>query len=236
MSIIELSDRQQLPPAMRADRVDPLSAGGAIPMKGVSVISRDAPIVVQRQTESSSDSVLAMQSVGSIETVGTGQRTPEATYAERPGGYADDHLIKQAISAENSIGVTTTPRAVTVVPSPEPQRVVQRITQQPVIPSVTVGVQQTTQQVVSHRPKTRVRLSNAGMGKLTVSVQQLAVSDTLVILGYPKDADNIAEPPLCDAESPVIVQVGAETYKCMFGGWTAEMGDLFLVVLVRITE
>jgi hypothetical protein len=235
MSIIELSDRQQLPPAMRADRVDPLSPGGSIPMKGVSVISRDAPIAVQRQTDGSSDSILAMQSVGSIQTVGTGRPAAEPTYATRPEGYADDHLIKQAVSAENSIGVTTAPRAVTVIDRSEP--VVQRVTPQPVQPApVQVGVQQTTQQVVTHRPKIRVRLSNASMGKLTVSVQQLAVSDTLIILGYPKDADNIAEPPLCDAESPVMVQVGTDNYKCMFGGWTAEMGDLFLVVLVRITE
>jgi len=234
MSVTELNDRQHLSPAMRADRVDPLAPGGAIPVKGVSVISRDAPIVVQRQTDGANDSLLSMQSVGSIQTVGTGQRGPEPAYAARPEGYADDHLMKQAIAAENAIGVTTAPRAVTVIDRSEP--VVQRVTPQPVQSAPQVGVQQTAQQVATHRPKIRVRLSNASMGKLTVSVQQLAVSDTLIILGYPKDADNIAEPPLCDAESPVMVQVGTDNYKCMFGGWTAEMGDLFLVVLVRITD
>jgi len=73
------------------------------------------------------------------------------------------------------------------------------------------------------------------MGKLTVAVQQLAVSETLIILGYPKDAENIAEPPLAGEESPIKVEIGTDSYQCMFGGWTAELGDLFLVVLVRIT-
>lgn len=84
--------------------------------------------------------------------------------------------------------------------------------------------------------KVRVRLSNDFMGKITVSVRTVAVSDTCVVLAYPKDADNIVEPPIATTEHPIRVDVSGDTYFCAFGGWTVELEDVFLVILLRIPQ
>jgi hypothetical protein len=86
-----------------------------------------------------------------------------------------------------------------------------------------------------HRQK--VRLSNQGMGKLTVFVDGFAVSDSLIILAYREDGSStIVEPPQCGLDNPVFVEHQGQTYPCIFGGWTAELDGRLLVVLARIVQ
>jgi hypothetical protein len=74
------------------------------------------------------------------------------------------------------------------------------------------------------------------MGKVTVSVRAVSVSETCVILAYPKEADNIIEPPICGIDNPIRVDYGADSYQCVFGGWTADMENMFLVILIRVED
>lgn len=82
--------------------------------------------------------------------------------------------------------------------------------------------------------KIRVRLSSERMGKVTVSVRDVAVSQTLVALVYPRDAESIIEPPVSSFQDPIRVDVGKDTYFCAYGDWTFELHDIFVVVLLRI--
>lgn len=78
-------------------------------------------------------------------------------------------------------------------------------------------------------------MSNRGMGRVSVSVRAVSISDTCVVLAYPKDADNIIEPPVCGGDNPIKVEYDGNSYLCVFGGWTTELEDMFLVILL-ITE
>jgi len=84
--------------------------------------------------------------------------------------------------------------------------------------------------------KVRVRLSSPGMGRHTITVRSVAVSESIIVLAYPKDADNIVEPPTADADNPIKVDYGEKSYNCMFGGWTAELENMFLVMLIRCDD
>lgn len=84
--------------------------------------------------------------------------------------------------------------------------------------------------------RVRVRMSNPGMGRVTVGVRAVSISETVVILAYPQDADNIVEPPVCGGDNPIRVEFEGKRYTCVFGGWTTELEGMFLVVLLRTGE
>jgi hypothetical protein len=79
-------------------------------------------------------------------------------------------------------------------------------------------------------------MSNPGMGRVTVGVRAVSISETVVILAYPQDADNIVEPPVCGGDNPIRVEFEGKKYTCVFGGWTTELEGMFLVVLLRTGE
>jgi hypothetical protein len=98
------------------------------------------------------------------------------------------------------------------------------------------AIQETPKMTQPEKTKVRVRLSNEAMGRQTVSVREVSVSDTVVILAYDKDSDFVVEPPICGADSPITVNVGEKTYKCLNIGATADLADYFLVILIRMIE
>jgi hypothetical protein len=98
------------------------------------------------------------------------------------------------------------------------------------------AIQEPIKMTQTDKPKVRVRLSNPNMGRQTVSVREVSVSDTVVILAYDKDADSIVEPPISGADEPIIVNYGEKTYKCLNIGATADLADYFLVILIRVIE
>jgi hypothetical protein len=71
------------------------------------------------------------------------------------------------------------------------------------------------------------------MGRVTVSVRAVSISESCIILAYPKDADNIVEPPVCGGDNPIKVEYEGSSFLCVFGGWTTELEDMFLVILIR---
>lgn len=224
-TITFMNDGRRLAEGARAAVSDPLEGAFTAPSK-TSVISRDAPILVQRQSDSGTN-LFDMQTVGEM------SNGPAVPVIETSSEESVQH-----VQAEDVIGVQPTLRAASVVVRP---------TSAPAAPT---AIRESVQTVMRSAPqsatavssvqvmkkKVRVRISNPAMGKMTVSVQSVAVSDSLVILAYPKDADSIIEPPEADAENPVIVEVGETAYKCMSGSWTAELEGLFLVVLVRLRD
>lgn len=91
------------------------------------------------------------------------------------------------------------------------------------------------------RPKrTAVTLSSDTMGRLRVKVDFLSVSASVIALGYIDDDDTtVIEPPRCDIDHPLTVDVGADRYSCLSGDWSfeSEIGGLKVlwVVLVRLS-
>jgi len=87
--------------------------------------------------------------------------------------------------------------------------------------------------------KTAVTLSSPQMGRLRVKVDFLSISGSVIALGYIDDDDTtIIEPPVCQEENPLTVEVGADRYACLSGDWSFESetgGQKVLwVVLVRL--
>ena len=86
----------------------------------------------------------------------------------------------------------------------------------------------------------RVVMQSPTMGKHTVVVADLVVSDTLVCLWYENDGSmTIVEPPECGADSPLTIVINPRSpdeqrFKVIYGDWTAEHGDRLMVVFIRI--
>lgn len=210
--------------AARADRIDPNSYGGATVSKATVLNGPNtSAIPVQRETADG-----GMQVVGTSEVIKTSEAAQPSFSTTPERVYADSQLLDKAV--ENSVGVSTTPRTATVLdataavappqiadrPAPRPQ--VAAPVPAPAAPPV---------------QKIRVAMSNKTMGRHRVTVRSVAVSDSLVVLAYPKDSENIIEPPVCDSDNPIRVDIAGDSYHCMFGGWTAELEGLFLVVMIR---
>ena len=89
--------------------------------------------------------------------------------------------------------------------------------------------------------KVRVTLSSNKMGRHRVRVDKLAISDSVVVLGYIDDDDDdavIVEPPISEGNADTItVTAENQTVTCVYYGMTAEMvidnRPMLLVVLVR---
>lgn len=89
--------------------------------------------------------------------------------------------------------------------------------------------------------KQTVSLSSPTMGRVRAKVGMIAVSKTVVVLGYLDDDDTaIIEPPVSGSETVIEVGYGDHTFKCHYYGFTFEMmlpafGDvpMLMVVLVR---
>jgi hypothetical protein len=82
----------------------------------------------------------------------------------------------------------------------------------------------------------KVKLSSPVMGRTTLALKQVEVSETLVVLCYDVDAPAIVEPPVHDNDNPLIVEYDGKVYKCIFAGWTVTIGDTFQVVLIKIDD
>jgi len=92
--------------------------------------------------------------------------------------------------------------------------------------------------------KKSIVLASPTMGRVRLKVPYVAVSDSVVIIGYVDDDDaQIVEPPavgLGDTDNHIQVTYDGDTYACAYLGFTAEANfggeDLFLVVLIRAPE
>lgn len=117
-----------------------------------------------------------------------------------------------------------------VTPAPAPQNL-DRLTQ------IAAGVVQAAA-VVTPKTKVKVQFSGSGIGKIIVFCQEVAVSESLVVLGFPQDGStSIFMPPtMLDVEDPLIVTVGKDVYRCLSNEWTFDlMGLMFLVLLIAPT-
>lgn len=200
---------------------------GSLPLPaGATVISRTAPIPVVSEEG---------RSPGVVTHVGSenAPRQPVVFAARDPSAYVETVGVRPDVE----LPVQEQRRQTFPVASPRdvmPQPAARQAVVQPPQPAVQPQVQPATYAPVA-RSKTKVRLSNPGMGKITTFVDSVGISDSLIILAYVEDGTaNIVEPPDCDAENPVAIDVNGQTYKCMYGGWSATLDGRTLVVLVRI--
>lgn len=223
-----------VPKSMQAQRMDP----GAPP--GVSVIgSRAAPIPVEHQSLDGSmkagETILAA-AIPEVEI--TADLPPDAGVA----------MAAPDLQLENGVGVS--PERVVQMTRPEPrvsqviqpQKTPTTTTQQPPQrqpvprPQPQAQPQRAVVKQVEPTPRIRVRISNAGMGRITTTVRAVSISDTCIILAYAEDAENIVEPPVCGSDSPITVEYDGKKFLCVFGGWTAELDGSFLVILLRAED
>jgi hypothetical protein len=82
------------------------------------------------------------------------------------------------------------------------------------------------------RIKQKVVLSSSQMGRVTLFVDEVAVSETLVLLAYPTDGScAIIEPPPDGSEHPITVLVSGRSYECGSYGLSAELRGQLVVAL-----
>lgn len=227
---------------------------------GAFVTSRTAPIQVIRG-ESQSSPVEVLEHVGG-EGKATSADTRSPTFAERPAPSDNDHVgiasagvytesYESHASARLADEPTRSPHGVGVQPPPPMTDPPVDVTPPPVqpppeeyAPATEQPVQQPTPPIAAAaappKPsKKRVVLSSAGMGRINAKVHEIAVSDSLVVLGFIDDDNTvIVEPPFCD---DLEVRYEDQVYPCAYRGMTFEMTipgyqgvPMLMVVLVRL--
>lgn len=88
--------------------------------------------------------------------------------------------------------------------------------------------------------KQQVVIESPTMGRHRVVVADVAVSDTLVCLFYLNDGSmTIVEPPPCTPDNPITVTTNPsgpdkQRMEVMYGDWTADVGEMLMVVFVRV--
>ncbi len=206
-----------------------------------SVISRTSSIIVEKEL---TDTVKPMQmgATGDVITAPPIEERPEVTYATRPEA-SDPLMVRPDVQiGEHGIGAPPMMRTVTEVNANQPIQGAVQAKPQPFAPKPVTPPAVKAQPVINQpapevaKPKVRVKLSNKGMGKVTISVQAVAVSENCVVLAYPSDAENIVEPPICGLDNPIQVDYGDKRYWCMYGGQALELVPYFLVILIRIPD
>lgn len=186
------------------------------PTEKGTVIGRDAPIQVLHQ-----------EADGSFIKAGTVTNVPVPDIKVTdplPAGAAESRAKPEFQVAVDPVAAQASGLAV-------PAAAVQKVPISSTPPSLPAPqVQQMTQKRV------RVKLSNPGMGRVTVSVRAVSISDSCIVLAYPENADNIIEPPICGDTNPIKVEYEGNTFFCVFGGWTTELEGMFLVIMLRTDE
>lgn len=87
------------------------------------------------------------------------------------------------------------------------------------------------------KPKTKVTIGGAGMGKMTVFCNDVVVNEHVIVLSFSTNGDvAIVEPPVTDSGSPVLIGVNDKTYKCIYGEWSFTLDNKFFIVLVIVSE
>ncbi len=235
-SITVLRPIMALPKHLQAERITPGPSDRG-------VIDRNSTIIVEKESLTA-DKALQMGATGDVIVAPPAQEAPTVTYASRPEP-SDVVMARPEIQvSEHGIGAPPMMRSVAEINANQPIAGALQVKPQPAAPKpVTKTAQAVVVQqppaavaVATARPKMRVKLSNKGMGRVTVSVQSVAVGENCIVLAYPKEAENIVEPPLCDEENPIQVDFNDKRYVCAFGGQTAELEGLYLVILVRMPD
>jgi len=205
---------------------------------GQVVIDRNSTVIVEKELMNT-EKPLQMGTTGDVITAPPIEERPEVTYATRPDA-SDPNMVRPDVEiGEHGIGSPPMMRSTAEINANQPIVGAVQAKPQPVAPKVVIPPKPAPAPVAAvapPRPKMRVKLSNQGMGRVTVSVQSVAVGDGCIILAYPKDAENIVEPPLCNEDNPIQVDFNDKRYSCAFAGQTAELEGLYLVILVRIDE
>jgi hypothetical protein len=229
-----------VPRNLKATRIDPKAEGDVgLPARSY-VIDKTTQISVQREDASGK-----LNAVGQVTL--TGEPTLiEVSARDNPADAVFIDKARAAYQTDGEIGVPTLQRSVTTVGGamqpiagggavpvlgriPVKENAAPQIASAPPIQAPVIEPPVT-------RAKCRVKLSNPTMGRHTITVRAVAISPTLVVLAYPSDAENIIEPPVCGSDNAITVEYGEARYKCVFGGWTAELENSFLIVLIRLDE
>jgi len=232
-SITVLRPILALPKHLQAERM-------AIAPGDKHTIDRNSVIIVEKEL-TNTVKLGQMGATGDVITAPPAQDAPTVTYASRPEA-SDVVMARPDIQvSEHGIGAPPMSRSVTEINANQPIAGALQVKSQPDVPKPVIAakpvtvIQQPPPTPVA-KPKMRVKLSNKGMGRVTISVQSVAVGENCIILAYPKDAENIVEPPLCNEDNPIQVDFADKRYMCAYAGHTAELEGLYLVVLIRIDE
>lgn len=239
--IVVLRDQPTIPEEMRPKLVEPGMDKTELKLpEKASVISRTSKIAV-----AADDDLLLREGVKQVDmTIGVGGNpTPPGpvVYAVRPPP-SDPKLggacitVSQPSRQTNVIGNGPAPQTKTAQEDTRFSRVSPESLRVPPAQIVTpqaAGIST----VMATVKKTTVCLINPAMGKVRAKVDHVGVSDSLIMLAYKNDDNTtIVEPPICGADNPLLVEIGDQRYRCVYGGWSVEMLDHLWVVLLRTEE
>jgi hypothetical protein len=83
-------------------------------------------------------------------------------------------------------------------------------------------------------PRRRVVFMPADGSKVRSQVDDIILSPSIIILVYDADAETIYEPNPAGAKAPLQLQVDANSYRCIYGGWSAEKDNKLYFVFVIV--
>jgi hypothetical protein len=83
-------------------------------------------------------------------------------------------------------------------------------------------------------PRRRVVFMPADGSKVRSQVDDIIISPSIIILIYDADAETIYEPNPAGAKAPLQLQIDANSYQCIYGGWSAEKDNKLYFVFVIV--
>jgi hypothetical protein len=83
-------------------------------------------------------------------------------------------------------------------------------------------------------PRRRVVFMPADGSKVRSQVDDIILSPSIIILIYDADAETIYEPNPAGAKAPLQLQIDANSYQCIYGGWSAEKDNKLYFVFVIV--
>lgn len=106
----------------------------------------------------------------------------------------------------------------------------------PYTPGVQHQAQTQGQGVITVTPKQRVVYEPPGGGKIRASVDDVIVSDKMILVIADATSDTSYEPSPTGRDAPIKLGIGTEVYDVMYGGWSAEKNDKLYLVFIRIPK
>lgn len=90
--------------------------------------------------------------------------------------------------------------------------------------------------IVAASPKQRIIYEPPGGGKIRASVDDIIVSERMILVIADATSDTSYEPSPNTKETPIKLGIGTEVYEVLYGGWSAEKGDKLYLVFIRLPK
>lgn len=89
---------------------------------------------------------------------------------------------------------------------------------------------------VAQTPKQRIVYEPPGGGKIRASVDDIIVSERMILVIADATSDTSYEPSPNTKDTPIRLGIGTEVYDVLYGGWSAEKADKLYLVFIRLPK